>query len=132
TVDPRLPPVERAGGRVSFTESTLSVHDVRGRLFDGDVAIAGGTRPDGEVVVVARGRATVDGLRGVFDHPWRRRLAGASPYVATVSVREGRSQLSLESTLEGIASSLPQPLAKNAAEAMPMRIEVFPGENRDR
>jgi uncharacterized protein (TIGR02099 family) len=132
TVDPRLPPIERASGRVGFTESALTVHDVRGRLFDGDVAVAGGTRPDGEVVVTARGRATVEGLRGVFDHPWRRRLAGASSYVATVSVREGRSHLSFESGLEGVSSSLPQPMAKNAADALPLRVEVFPGENRDR
>jgi uncharacterized protein (TIGR02099 family) len=132
TVDPRLPPVERAAGRVAFTESTLQVHDVRGQLFGGDARIAGGSRPDASVVIIAEGRMTVDGIRPIFDHPWHKRLTGASRYTATVTVKEGRTQVSLESPLEGVASQLPAPLAKQANETLPMRLDVFPGEGRDR
>ena len=132
TVDPRLPPIERALGRVHFTESTLALQDVRGQLFGGEVRVSGGSKPDAGVVVLAEGRATVDGLRQVFDHPWRRSLAGAARYTASVAVREGRTQISLESTLEGVSSVLPAPLAKDAAEALPLRVDVFPGEGRDR
>jgi len=132
TVDPRLPPVERASGRMSFTEASLTVADVRGQLFGGEVRISGGSKPDSGVLVVAEGRATVDGIRPLFDHPWRRRLSGASRYTATVAVKEGRAQLSFESPLEGVASALPAPLAKGAAEVLPLRVELFPGEARDR
>src|SRR3989441_9979125 len=45
TLHPQLPPVERATGKVSFTESTLTVNDVRGRLFGGPLAVSGGSRP---------------------------------------------------------------------------------------
>src|SRR6185295_5439503 len=99
-------------------------HDVRGQLFGGDARISGATRPDGGIVINAEGRMTVEGLRTVFDHPWRRRYAGTSRYSATVTVKEGRTQVGFDSSLEGIASSLPQPLAKTAAEAMPLHLEV--------
>lgn len=132
TVDPRLPPVERAAGRITFTESTLQVHDVRGHFFGGDARIAGGTKADRSLVISAEGRMTVEGIRTVFDHPWRKRLAGSSRYSAAVTVREGRTQVSLDSPLEGVASQLPAPLAKNAADALPLHLDVFPGEGRDR
>ncbi len=45
TLDARLPPIQRAGGRIGFTESSFTVGDVRGQLFGGDVRISGGSRP---------------------------------------------------------------------------------------
>ncbi len=132
TVDARLPPIERAGGRVSFTESSIAIQDVRGQLFGDQVRISGGSKPGSSVVVNAEGRATVEGIRPLFDHPWRRRLAGAARYTATVAVKEGRAHVTFESPLEGVSSSLPAPLAKGAAETLPLRLEVLPGEGRDR
>jgi uncharacterized protein YhdP len=116
TVDARLPPVERASGRVAFTESTISVSDVRGQLLGGEVRIAGGSRGEAGIVIAAEGRATVDGVRALVDHPWRRRLSGTTRYAASVTVKEGRSQLTLDTTLEGVASTLPAPLSKAAAK----------------
>jgi len=132
TLDARLPPIQRAGGRIGFTESSFTVGDVRGQLFGGDVRISGGSRPDSSVVVAAEGRATADGLRPLFDHPWRRRLAGSTRYTASATVKEGRSQLTLDSTLEGLSTTFPAPLSKAASEVLPLRMEVFPGEGRDR
>ena len=132
TVDPRLPPIERAGGGIGFTESSIAIQDVRGQLFGDQVRISGGSKPGASVVVTAEGRATIDGMRQVFDHPWRRRLAGAARYTATVAVKDGRAQIVFESPLEGVSSSLPSPLSKVAGETLPLRLEVFPGEGRDR
>ncbi|MFY9316918.1 MAG: YhdP family protein [Burkholderiales bacterium] len=132
TLDPRLPPVERASGRVSFTESSLALGDVRAQLLGGELRLSGGSRGEAGVVIAAEGRATIEGLRTLFDHPWRRRLSGATRYSAAVVVKEGRAQLTLDSTLEGIASALPAPLAKVPSETLPLRVEVYPGEGRDR
>ncbi|HLX80826.1 MAG TPA: YhdP family protein [Burkholderiales bacterium] len=132
TVDPRLPPIERASGRINFTEASLSLHDVRGQLLGDQIRLSGGTKADATVVVVAEGRATVDGIRPLFDNPWRKRLSGSSRYTATVTVKEGRAHLSFESPLEGLSSALPAPLSKTAGETLPLHIEVFPGEGRDR
>lgn len=132
TVDGRLPPIERATGRIDFTDSLLTIQDVRGQLLGGDVRVTGGSRPDGSVQVAAEGRATVDGVRALIDHPWRRRLSGSARYTAAVTAKDGRAQIAFESQLEGVASALPAPLAKAAAEALPLRVEVFPGDGRDR
>src|SRR6266513_469080 len=121
TVYPQLPPVERATGKVSFTESTL--------------AVSGGSRPGGGAIeVVAKGEATLAGVRPVFDSPWRRYLSGAAAYTATLQVREGRARISVQSPLRGIASALPAPLAKSAPDTLPLRVEVVPAEGgaRDR
>jgi uncharacterized protein (TIGR02099 family) len=129
TLHPQLPPVERATGKVSFTESTLAVNDVRGRLFGGPLAVSGGSRPGGGgIEVVAKGEATLAGVRPLFDSPWRRYLSGAAAYTATLQVREGRARIIVESLLRGISSALPAPLAKSAPDALPLRIEVVPAD----
>jgi uncharacterized protein (TIGR02099 family) len=132
TLDQRLPQVERATGRIGFTEAAFTVHDVRGQLFGGDVRISGGTRPEGGIAIAAEGRATVEGIRPVFDHPLRRRLSGGSRYTAQVTVKDGRTHLTFDSGLDGVASALPAPMLKNAADVLPLRVEVFPGDGRER
>jgi len=132
TLDPRLAPIERAGGRIAFTESSLSAVDIRGQMFGDQLRVAGGSKPDGSVQITAEGRASVEGLRPIFDHPWRRRLSGSARYSAVLTVQEGRAQFSMDSMLEGVASTLPPPLAKNAAEPLAFRMEILPGDGRDR
>src|SRR3989441_844523 len=128
TLHPQLPPVERATGKVSFTESTLTVNDVRGRLFGGPLAVSGGSRPGGGIEVVAKGEATLAGVRPLFDSAWRRYLSGAAAYSATLQVRDGRTRIIVESPLRGVSSALPAPLAKSAPDALPLRIEVVPAD----
>src|SRR2546425_804402 len=117
TLHPQLPPVERATGKVSFTESTLTVSEVRGRLFGGPLAVSGGSRPGGGIEVVAKGEATLAGVRPLFDSAWRRYLSGAAAYSATLQVRDGRTRIIVESPLRGVSSALPAPLAKSARYA---------------
>jgi len=133
-VHAQLPPIERASGKLSFTESALGVHDVTGRMFGGAVKINGGTRPDKSIEIVAAGEATIVGLRRLFDHPWRRHLAGSAPYTATVSLHDGRTRVTVDSSLRGLASALPPPLAKSAADALPLHLELTPSDSgtRDR
>jgi uncharacterized protein (TIGR02099 family) len=131
-LDPRLAPIERASGRLAFTENSLMVREIRGQMFGDQLRIAGGSNSDGSVQIAIDGRATVEGMRRMFDHPWFRRLSGSSRYTALLTVKEGRPQISLDTTLEGVSSSLPPPLAKSAAEALALRMEIFPGDGRDR
>jgi uncharacterized protein (TIGR02099 family) len=130
---PWLPPVEAAAGKLTFTESGFALHDVRGRLFDGPVAVSGGTRGKGRVDVIARGSASAEAARVLFDHPLTQPLTGTVPYVVTVRAQNGLANVLFESPLRGLASSLPAPLNKAAADTLPLRVEVRPqaGGNRD-
>ncbi|MGQ0653323.1 MAG: YhdP family phospholipid transporter, partial [Betaproteobacteria bacterium] len=128
-IHPQLPAVERAAGKVAFTDSGFTVNDVRGRLFGGTVLISGGStggKGGGGVEIVARGDATLVALGTLFEHPWKRYLSGAAPYTATVNITEGLARISVESSLRGVASALPPPLEKSAADALPLRVEVYP------
>ena len=137
-----LPVIEAAAGKVSFTESALTVHDVRGRLFGGEVTVSGGTRKDGGLQVAARGEAAVAAARPFFDHPAGKYLSGSAAYTATVQraprggkpLAEERVRFVVESSLRGVASALPAPFAKRAGEDLPLRMEVVPADGgaRDR
>jgi uncharacterized protein (TIGR02099 family) len=130
---PQLPPIERASARIAFTESTVSVREGRGRLLGGALSVSGGTRPGGAVEIVARGDASVAALQPMLDPAWRPHFSGAAPYTATLAFRDGRSRVTIDSSLRGLASALPPPLAKGAADALPLRVDLFPAEGgRDR
>jgi uncharacterized protein (TIGR02099 family) len=122
---PQIPPLQRAAGKLGFTESAFSVHDVKARLVGGNVAIDGGPRPDGSIEIVARGDARADALS--LDEPWRSRLSGTARYVAKVNLSEGRARFSVDSPLVGVASTLPPPLAKPGAAPLPLHVEINPG-----
>jgi uncharacterized protein (TIGR02099 family) len=134
TLTDALPPLERAAGKLAFTENSIAVRQAQGRLFGGMVTASGGTNPDGAVRIVAKGDAALAGLRTLFDHPLLRHVSGSVPYVATVTLDEGRARVSIQSSLRGLSSALPPPLAKNAADALPLHVELLPGRNgaRDR
>src|SRR5262249_55514500 len=119
-----LPPIERANARIGFTEAGFVVHQARGRLNNGPVTITGGTKAGGATEIVARGEMTIAETRAFFDHPWRGYLSGSAPYVVTVTARGGNTRFRLESTLRGVASALPPPLNKAAADPLPLRVEL--------
>ncbi|MBM3368107.1 MAG: TIGR02099 family protein, partial [Betaproteobacteria bacterium] len=131
-VDPRVLPINAANGRIVFTEDSLNIAELRGTLFGGPVAISGGSKTGVPLAIVARGRGTVEGFSALFDHPWRKRLSGGAAYVATVSSVDGRIRTSFESTLEGVTSVLPEPLSKASGVALPLRVDILPGEGRER
>ena len=120
---PRFAPIAQASGRLSFTEASFAAHDVRGRLLGGPVAFSGGTRAGGAMEFAARGELPAQAIEALPD-TWRRRLSGRAAYSASVTLREGASRLIVESSLRGLASTLPAPLAKAADEALPLRLEV--------
>jgi uncharacterized protein (TIGR02099 family) len=129
-----LPPLEQARGRLGFTESSFAVREARGQIFGGPVAISGGTRARGAIEFVARGEGQPAALGPLFDHPLKRFLTGSSPYVATVSLRDGLHRVVVDSSLRGVTIALPPPLEKQATDALPLRVDYSQAEGgaRDR
>jgi len=130
---PQLPAIERASGSLGFTNAGFTVHRASGRLFGAPLEISGGTRANSVVEILAQGRnLKVADLP--LDPPWRDHLAGATSYAATLTVREGHARLRVESSLRGVTSTLPAPLAKASADALPLRIEIAQADGgaRDR
>jgi uncharacterized protein (TIGR02099 family) len=129
-----LPPFEKTQGRVNFTESTLTLRDMRSSIFGGTVAYGGGTRPGGAMEFMARGEALSAELGPLLDPRLQQHLSGSALYAVSVHMREGLERVLVESSLRGVASSLPAPFDKAAADALPLRLEFAPAEGgaRDR
>jgi uncharacterized protein (TIGR02099 family) len=132
-LDPALPPVERAAGTVTFSESSLQVRDASGRFLGGPLAVSGGTVRGGDLTLIARGTFTVAALEPLLGEAWRGLLKGSAPYTATILSRGKRpTRLVIESTLAGVASELPPPLDKPAATSLPLRISLATAEGVER
>jgi len=130
----RLPPIERAVGKVAFTESSVTLSDARGRVFGGPLSLSGGSSAGSGLRIEARGSADVAPIVALLDHPWGRQLAGSLDYGATLTVRDRHALLSFDSPLQGVSSALPAPLDKEAGSMLPLRVEFITseGETRDR
>jgi uncharacterized protein (TIGR02099 family) len=132
SVLPQLPPVEDAQGRVSFTQEGFKLSAVRGRLLGGGIVVEGGAQKRRGLDISARGEADFAATRELFDHPLRSHLSGRFPYSVSVQAKDGPPRVALRSSLRGIESTLPAPLAKSAEEALPLRVELVPTAKGER
>jgi uncharacterized protein (TIGR02099 family) len=126
---PETPTLAQARGTLNFTEGGFSLAGVQARALGGALRIEGAGRwgATQELSLRAQGSASAEGLRAAREVDWLARLAkhatGSAPYTASFSMRDGASEFSLASSLQGLGLQLPAPLAKPAEEAMPLSIE---------
>ncbi|MDR2113195.1 MAG: TIGR02099 family protein [Candidatus Accumulibacter sp.] len=122
--DDALPPLRRIDGQLRFSGSDLVVPGIDAVLFGGPLKIRGGLRKDGRVLITADGVADIGELRRQSAHPALAGLSGKTPYRGEIRIRGRNADLLLESNLVGLASTLPEPFAKAAADALPLRFET--------
>ncbi|MFM9902245.1 MAG: YhdP family protein [Polaromonas sp.] len=138
---PGSPALTQLKGTVAFTERGFAVADARARMLGGDVRIDGGMRsgprpvpgvPDSEGTVSfkAQGTATADGLRQAKELGLSGALAnlvasasGSTAYTAALGFRRGAVELSVASSLQGLALNLPAPMGKAADSTLPLRFD---------
>jgi len=122
-VRPELPPFTAAQGEFNFTADRLQAKNLRALLFGAPLALEVASAPGGAVKIAAAGTLTAQALRQeyglrAFDH-----LSGETPWRANVTVKKPGAEVRVESSLEGLSSSLPEPFNKSAREAMPLRLD---------
>lgn len=123
TVDAALPPIRQVNGSVQFSGSDLRVPEINGTLFGGPLKIKGGLQKDGRVLISANGSVNVAQLRRVADSPLLENLSGTTSYRGEVHINKRNADLVIDSTLLGLASTLPEPFAKTAGETLALRFE---------
>jgi len=120
---PDLPPFIAAKGEFNFTADRLQAKNLRagflGMPLTMDVASAAG----GAVRVSAAGALSAQALRQ--EYGWRAldHLSGQSPWRASVTIKKPGADIRVDSTLEGLSSSLPEPFNKSARDALPLKVE---------
>lgn len=128
---PGLPPLTSVQGEIGFTGERLQTRNLRARLlgapFDVEVTTAAG----GMVRIEAKGSLTVQGLRQEYAHAALEHLSGEASWRATIAVKKPVAEIRIDSSLEGLASSLPEPFNKSARAKLPLRLEARLGAQRD-
>lgn len=123
TVDPDLPPLTEVNGRLQFTGGSVGMKDARAQLLGSPLVINAATRGDGTVAINAQGSLNIASMRKSMDHRLLEHLSGSAAWRGTVLVKNRNADVKLESNLEGIASSLPEPFNKTSTETLPFRFE---------
>nr|WP_232062233.1 YhdP family protein [Variovorax sp. PBS-H4] len=126
---PEVPTLSQARGTLNFTEAGFSLAGLQARALGGAVRIEGAGRwgATQELNLRVQGSASAEGMRAAREVDWLARMArqttGSTPYTATLSMRDGASEFSLASSLQGLGLQLPSPLVKAPEETMPLAIE---------
>jgi uncharacterized protein (TIGR02099 family) len=122
-VEPELPPVEQAAGRIEFTDASVRVQGVTGTILGGPVTITAATARDAGVRVTLAGRINADAVRKGGAPFWVQHLRGATDWKAAINARKRNADVVFESSLQGLAIDLPAPIVKAAQDTLPLRIE---------
>ncbi len=121
-----LPPLTEVNGELRFTADGLEANRLRANLLGAPLTVDVATARDGPVSVKVAGTTGVRELRQHFDHPVFEYLSGSTPWAGTAQIHKSNIEVRLESSLKGIASSLPAPFNKSATEARTLVIERKP------
>ena len=138
---PDAPLLGRLKGVVAFSETGFRIQQAQARLLGGEIRFDGGMRPaagpragpasgeaaEPELAIRAQGTLTAEGLRqsknlGVISR-MAQNASGSAAYAATLGFRRGVAEVTLTSSLQGMALNLPAPLSKAAESALPLRFE---------
>ncbi|MGM9482859.1 YhdP family protein [Roseateles sp. NT4] len=128
---PELPPLAGVRGRIDFDRKGLQLVGVTARLLGGDAGIEGGSQPGGGMRFAVQGQATAEGLRRATELGAVARLAqaasGQAAYRFQLAIpKDGQSELSVASNLQGLALDLPAPGRKEADAVLPLRLLMTP------
>ncbi|HEU0219613.1 MAG TPA: YhdP family protein [Gallionella sp.] len=118
-----VPLLRNTRGELAFTESGMQAQGVSAEILGGATSINVQTAAGGVVHATVRGRSNLDALRKINPHPLLNYLYGGAGWDADIDVQKKSAQLTINSNLQGLGSNLPQPFAKRANEAMPLRLE---------
>ncbi len=120
-----LPRFEQVRGDIEFTGDSLSAQAVSAQFLGGPLRIDTATR-NGRVQISARGRASAGGLTSWLGTAWDKRLSGQATWRGLLDLEPAGERIRVESDLVGLGSSLPAPLAKAAAQPLPLLVTGQP------
>lgn len=119
---PQLPELADASGSVSFTEAGIGLRGGEADFLGNRIRASGVTEEDGSLRFDLSGKLSVASLRSFAQTPLWGYLRGEADAGGTVRVQGRRVEVSLNSTLAGVASTLPPPLQKAEATAWPLSV----------
>jgi uncharacterized protein (TIGR02099 family) len=133
---PALPLLGNARARVEFDRRGVTVQGGAARVLGGDASFEGGSQRDGSLRFTGQGQVTAEALRRATELGPVARLAqqlgGQTAYRLQLGIKDGRTDFTVSSSLQGLSLDLPAPLRKPADSTLALRLQssMLPG-NRD-
>ena len=121
-----MPLVRNTHGTLSFTETGLQARDISAEILGGPAKVNAQTVEGGGVHITIKGRSNVDNLRSSEPYPLLDYLHGSTAWDADIHTEKESARIIINSNLQGISSSLPQPFTKSADKAMTLHVEKNP------
>ncbi len=121
--DAAMPPLENVNGRLEFTESSIRVPHATAVFLGGPLTVSAGSQADAAVSIQFNGRINADAVRRAGGVEWIRHLRGTTDWRGSLTLRQKRVDIIVDSSLQGLAVNLPAPFMKTAGETLPLRVE---------
>lgn len=122
-----LPPLEKAAGRLRFSEHSLEIPQASASFLGGTTSVSAHTDAHGVVEFNASGQVHMTALLAQWELPLLGHLAGEAPWQAQIRLDDGMLKVNARSDLEGVVSSLPAPFNKGRSERWPLRADFRTG-----
>ena len=126
TIDADLPALTDVNGQLQFTGNSIGLKDTRANLMGSPLTINAETKADGVVGITTVGTLNIAELRKNLDNRLLDSLSGSTSWRGNIMLRKKNTEVVLESNLQGIASTLPEPFNKTANETLALRFERSP------
>lgn len=145
-----VPDLNHVNGALNFTDSGITIENITAQFLGGPIVINSIDAPAGSMRLSAVGKVNLDNLyepQGVAGdvpqgvpggspmrtaHRWIRYVRGSTDWRAVVNIRKKLVDVSIESSLRGITSDLPEPFSKAGAAVIPLFFErKATGQDRD-
>ena len=121
--DGDVPALSQINGTLNFSNHEVHAAGITAEIVGGParMSIASG---EGRVKVDAQGTANLGALRAEYaSQPLLERVSGSTDWTLAMQVANDMATWTLDSTLRGAAVDLPRPVAKAAADSVPLRIQ---------
>jgi len=124
------PAAQQVTGELNFSDQGFQLQAMQAVFLGGTVAISGGTQRDGTTQIRLDGSVNAEAAARSLTAPAAKRvmkkISGSTRYVASFRLRNQRPELTIESSLVGLALDFPVPLQKPASEIWPLRVTALP------
>jgi uncharacterized protein (TIGR02099 family) len=124
------PAVQQVNGDLNFSEQGFQLPSMQAVFLGSPLSLSGGTQRDGATQIKLEGSINPDAASRFINTPVAKRvlkkISGSTRYTANLRVRNQRTELTVESSLVGMALEFPVPLQKLAIESWPLRLTVQP------
>ncbi len=111
-----LPEIRHIDGTLNFDKSGIYADSIKADIFGGASEVSLNTASDSTIHIDAKGRVTDRGLQEALPNALTASLAGSADWDANIAIKKPLLNLSVRSSLVGMAVNLPAPIGKPAEQ----------------